>query len=170
MDKTELLEALEDSRQEMIELLEQIEDEDLLKPGVTGKWSIKDLLAHLNYWEGQVVTLLFQAQRGMAQPTTVHFGKETVDELNQRWYMSSQERSLEMIWQDWLAVRKQTIRRVSELSDKDLNDPERYPWLKGVPLYQWILNDTVEHEAEHADQIREWLEMHENHNNGHKAG
>jgi hypothetical protein len=159
MDKTELLETLEDGRQEMIEMLENLPDEVLLEPGVVGEWTIKDILAHLTYWEGQTVTLLFQAKSGMPKPTTAHFGKETVDVLNQRWYEAGKERSLEMVWQDWTGVRKQMIRRVTEFTDKDLNDSQRFPWLNGVPLYRWIMNDSVEHEEEHADQIREWLDQ-----------
>jgi hypothetical protein len=158
MTKTELLESLEDSRQELVEMLETLPEEMLLQPVRPDGWTIKDILAHLGYWEGQTVTLLFQAQRGMAKPTTVHFGKETVDELNQRWYAASQQRTMDAIWQDWFGVRKQLIRRVNELSEKDLTDPKQYPWMKGKPLYQLILSDTVEHEDGHADQIREWLD------------
>ena len=160
MDKKELLEELEEGQQEIIDMLAGLPDDALLEPGVAGDWSVKDILAHLSYWEGQLVTLLFQAQR-MPKPTTVHFGKEKVDELNERWRAAGKDRELEMVWQDWLGVRKQTIRRVEEFSDKDLSDPERYPWLKGVPLWQWIANDTLEHEDEHADQIREWLDRRE---------
>jgi hypothetical protein len=158
MKKDELLEALEDERQELMEMLEDLPDEAMLEAGVMGDWSIKDILAHLVSWEGQTVTLLFQAQRGMDKPTTAHFAKETVDALNQRWHEESQSRPLEAVWQDWLGVRKQMIRRVSDITEQELNDPQRYPWQKGVPLYEWILNDSIEHEEEHADQIREWLD------------
>jgi hypothetical protein len=158
MEKTELLEMLEDGRQEIMEMIEDLPDEVLLEPGVVGEWSIKDILAHLTFWEGQIVTLLFQAKSGMPKPSTAHFGQEALDDLNKRFYESGKERSLEIIWQDWASVRKQTIRRVSEFSDTDLNDLQRFPWLKGVPLYQWIMNDTIEHDDEHADQIRDWLD------------
>lgn len=170
MEKTELLEALEDGHQELLEMLQDLPEEMMLQPGVCGDWSIKDILAHLTYWEGQVVTLLFQAQRGVEKPTTAHFSKETVDELNQRWYLTGKERPLEIIWQDWQGVRKQTLRRVTDMSQKDLNDVHRYPWLKGVPLFQWILNDTVDHEDEHADQIREWLDLHDKPEEGSTPG
>src|SRR5512141_1307663 len=145
MDKTELLEALEDSRLEMVEMLEDVPDELMSMPGVVGSWSIKDILDHLTHWEGQIVTLLFQAQHGAGQPSTAHFGKESVDVLTQRWYEASRERGLATVWDDWTGVRKQTIRRVSEMSDHDLNDTQLYPWLNGTPLFQWVLNDTVEH-------------------------
>lgn len=158
MEKKELLEALEDERQEMVELLEDLPDEALQTPGVIGDWTIKDILNHLTFWEGQVVTLLYQARQGMPRPSTAHFGKETVDALNARWYATGLERPLETVWQDWLGVRKQLIRRVAEMTEQDLNDPDRYRWLQGKPLYEWVLNDSIEHEAEHADQIREWLD------------
>jgi hypothetical protein len=161
MEKSELIEAMEDERQELIEMLEDLPDEDLLEPGVAGDWSIKDILNHLTYWEGQLVTLLFQALRGLPKPTTQHFRAESVDAANQRWFEEGRERPLEMVWKDWLGVRRQSIRRVSELSEEDLNNPQRFPWQKGVPLYQWVMNDTVVHEETHADQIREWLDQRE---------
>jgi len=165
MEKKELLEALEDERQEILNLLEDVTDEAMLEPGTAGDWSVKDILAHIAHWEGQLITLLFQAQRGVKKPTTVHFSKETTDEVNQRWYIASKDRALEMVWQDWLGVRRQTIRRVDEFSEEDLNNPQLYPWQDGVPLWQWIVNDALEHEEEHADQIREWLERRDSANN-----
>lgn len=169
MKKIELLEALEDSHNELSEMLADLPDEALEEAGVSGSWSIKDILAHLSMWEGQLVTLLFQVNQEVAKPTTVHFGKEAVDEINHRWHTLSQERSLEHIWQDWMAVRKQTIRRLADFNDNDLNDPKRYAWLKGAPLIQWILNSTVEHEDKHADDIREWLDRKDIHSrNGNK--
>jgi hypothetical protein len=166
MDKTELLEALEDGRQELLEMIEDLPDEALLEPGVEGEWSIKDILAHLTYWEGQIVTLLYQVSRGMPQPSTAHFGEESVDALNARWQEQNKSRSLEMIWNDFLGVRKQTIRRVLEMSEADLTDPNRYPWAKGVALIEWVANDSVLHEEEHADSIREWLDRRDAKANG----
>jgi hypothetical protein len=158
MDKTELLEALEDERQELVEMLEDLPDESLLASGVSGSWSIKDILIHLTHWEGQIVTLLYQVSQGMEKPSTAHFGKEKVDDLNQRWYEAGKERPLALVWQDWIAVRKQTLRRLNDFSEQDLNDPKRYPWLNNVALWQWIASDTFEHEEEHGDAIRDWLD------------
>jgi len=158
MTKTELIEALEDGHAEMVEILEDLPEASMLEPGVIGNWSIKDILNHLSMWEGQLITLLFQVTREMEKPTTLHFSKETVEEINQRWYAASQDRSLDLIWQDWVSVRKQTLLRVSEISEADLTSPNKFLWQKGVPLWQWIANDTIEHEDEHGDAIRDWLD------------
>lgn len=170
MEKSELLETLEDSHQELVEMLEDLPESMLQAPGVMGDWSIKDILAHLTQWEGQIVTLLFQAKQGMAQPSTAHFSEDSVDKLNARWHQQGQGRSLEMVWSDFVGVRKQVLRRVNEFSDLDLQDPQRYPWLNGQPLYMWIFSDTIEHEEEHGDAIREWLDQQENHSNGARPG
>lgn len=161
MEKTELLEALEDGHAEMVELLNDLPDEAMTAPNVSGSWSIKDILFHLTFWEGQMVTLLFQAQKGMPKPTTVHFGKDPLDTVNQHIYDTGKDRPLDVIWQDWQSVRKQTIRRVSEMSEAELNELDRYPWQEGKPLFEWVVNDSVGHEEEHSDAIREWLEAHE---------
>jgi len=166
VNKTELLEELEDSRQEFMELINDLPDSAMLEPGVSGSWSIKDILAHLVHWEGQTITLLFQVAHGVDRPTTVHFGKETVDELNERWNAESQSRSLDQIWNDFKSIRKQTIRRVSEFSESDLTDPSRFPWMNGVALIELINRNTFEHDEEHGDAIREWLDQRDARNNG----
>jgi hypothetical protein len=73
-----------------------------------------------------------------------------------RWYGESKERPLERILSDFEGVREQTIRRVEALSDSDLTDPKRFPWLDGKPLLEWITSDSTNHEAEHLEQIRVW--------------
>ena len=159
MKKKQLVQKIEASWYSFEQSYAGLSSEQMLMPGVTGGWSIKDILAHMTQWEGQTVTLLFQANQSDRKPTTTHFGKETVDEINQRWYEASRERALDLIWQDWIGVRKQMIRRVADFSDKDLNDAQRYPWLNGTPLWQVIADNTFDHEDEHADAIREWLEQ-----------
>lgn len=160
MKKSELIESLEEERAELQEMLEDLPDTVLLEP-VMGSWTIKDILNHLTYWEGQTVTLLYQAMRGVPKPTTAHFSSESVDTLNLRWYEEGKARSLEMVWNDWLGVRKQLIRRVNELPEEDLNNPTRFTWLKEMPLADWIINECLDHEEEHADVIREWLDEHD---------
>jgi hypothetical protein len=61
-----------------------------------------------------------------------------------------------VVWEDFHAVRKQTIRRVGVFRDEDFTDLARFTWLEGQPLWVWIATDSFEHEAEHSDQIRGW--------------
>lgn len=157
MNKPELIAALENGREQFHTVIQGLSDEAMLEPGVVGEWSVKDVLAHLTRWEGELVALLFQAQQGR-EPGTVHFGSASTDEVNAKWYAESKDRPLERVLSDFEGVRRQTIRRVQPLSDRDLTDPKRFPWLDGKPLSSWIENDSFGHEAEHAVQIRAWRE------------
>jgi hypothetical protein len=155
MNKQELIAAMKNSRQQFTAALEGIPEEAMLEPGLDGEWSVKDLLLHLTMWEAELIQMLWQVQQG-TKPTTAHFQRTEMDQLNQQWQQENRERALDMVWNDFRGVRSQTIRRVEAMSDADLKNVERYPWLKGRALWKWVAGDTFEHEAEHLKQIQEW--------------
>jgi hypothetical protein len=155
MNKDEIFDALEDERENFLEAIEGLSAEQLQTSGVVGEWSVKDMMIHLSAWEAELVKLLWQARQGQ-KPTTLHFSKIDIDEINQEWFENYRSRSLERVMDDFEAVRKQTSRRLEVFSDADLNDVQLFPWLDGQPLWEWVANDSYQHESEHAAQIREW--------------
>jgi hypothetical protein len=156
MQKEDLIETLETSREALLETLDPLTDEQYLIPGVSGGRSVKDLLAHLTIWEAQLITLLFRAGSG-AKPNTAHFWKEDRAEVNSRWSVQHQDRPLDKVLEDFEGIRNQTIRRLEALSENDLNRPDRFSWLGGKPLWQWVLADTAEHEELHRAEIEGWI-------------
>jgi len=156
LTKDELLNALETGHNNMLELVAQCQPEQIAQPGVTGEWSIKDILAHISAWEAELVKLLWQVRQSQ-EPSSIHFSGGNVDEINQRWQASLYSRPLGLVLSDFNAVRKQTVRRVKDFSDEELTTPGYFPGLKAVPLWEWIANDSFDHESEHAESIQEWL-------------
>lgn len=161
MTKDKLLQQLEQSRENFLELLEDLSDDDLLRPGVCDHWSIRDVLYHLTRWEAELISLLWQARQDN-KPTTVHFGNLTDAQINAQWQKESAGRSLERILDDFHTVRTQTLRRIEAFSERDLTNPQRYAWLNNRPLYEWILENSAKHEAEHGEQIRQWKATRQN--------
>ena len=157
MKKETIISKLTTSRKEILDLLDMLSPQEMEIPGVVGQWSLKDLLIHLTRWEAELIKLLWQAKGG-SQPTTVHFIRDNADEINARWFEESRSRPFEMVWKDFLAVREQTLRRTKDFSESDLNDVQRYKWLDGRALWEWIAEDSFKHEAEHAEHIRAWKE------------
>lgn len=157
MNKAEVIKALQEGREAFLESLEGLDDETQLRSGVVGEWSVKDLLFHLTMWEAELVKLLWQVSQGQV-PTTIHFTDATLDDTNLAWNRLGESRSLEQVWQDFHAVRRQTIQRVKALADQDFGNPARFRWLAGRPLEDWVADNAHRHEAEHADQIRAWRE------------
>jgi hypothetical protein len=155
MNINEILNKLETERERFLDAIEGLSDEDLQRPGVTGEWSIKDIMSHISRWEAELVKLLWQARQGQ-KPTSMHFTQVEVDATNLDWFKESQFRPLRSVLDDFHAVRNQTILRVEAFSDADLRDPDRYKWAKKQPLAEWIASDSFEHEAEHREQILAW--------------
>lgn len=155
MDKDELISALEDSHEEILNALEGVSPEQYLAEGSFGDWTLKDLLSHLVMWEAETIKLLFQASQGMT-PTTVHLRPISDDEQNKIWLDQTRNRPLERVLSDFYAIRGQTIMRLDEFSNQELNDPARFPWLRGKTLSQLVVDYVLDHERVHARTIREW--------------
>ncbi len=158
MKKSDLLEALETSHETMLTLIEGAPIEVLIQPGAAGEWSVKDLLSHLLIWEAETIKLLYIAHL-QRKPDTAHFKTISDDEQNKIWYAQFKDRPYERVWNDYAAIRDQTIERISEISDADLNNSTRYPWLKGDTLSQLIESFILQHEAEHTASVRNWLKQ-----------
>jgi hypothetical protein len=156
MKKHALLLALEESRDELLDVLDDLEDDEFFIPGVVDDWTIKDVLAHLTMWEAQLITLLWQARHGQ-KPTAIYFSGLSDDEINARWYQEARNRPLNLVLSDFHGARNQTIRRVEEFSEHDLNDPQRFSWSGGSSLWKWIFGSSVEHDREHTEQIKAWV-------------
>ncbi len=156
--KKEIIENLRESRREMDQLLQGLEEDEMTEPKVMDGWSLKDILAHISRWEAELVTMLFELKRGKEPSRARIEGMDDVDRLNAKWYEEDKDRPLHLVQGDFRGLRKQTIRRLEGFSEEELNDPERYDALRGEPLWRWVAVDTYEHEREHAEFIRSWLE------------
>ena len=66
--KQQLLEQVQQEREQWEGLLAEIGFERMEVPGVTGDWTMKDTLAHLVTWWRREVALLASAQRGERPP------------------------------------------------------------------------------------------------------
>jgi hypothetical protein len=155
MTKDEILAAIEEGRSKLNLAIEGLSDAQLQEPGVTGEWSVKDLLFHITTWESELVKLLWQAAEGQ-QATSLLVTDQDIDGSNARVYALGKDRPLESVRQDFHGVHTQIVRRAGVFSDADLSDLHRFPWLGGDPLWQWIAGDSFEHEAEHGAEILEW--------------
>jgi len=158
MNKHELLTGMESSRAEIVEAMAGLSDEAMLEPNVVGAWSVRDVLQHISLWEAELVKLLVHVQQRRRPAGERWSGKLDIDALNARWHAETLDRPLDRVRADFAAVRQQTQRRLNELAEADLTETRAFPWLKGRALWQYVFEDTIEHDREHAEQIRAWRE------------
>lgn len=157
MPKDELLADLRAARARLLDAIEGLSEDDMLRVGAVGFWSVKDVLAHLVAWEAEVVTTLARLdQHRQRAPQIVEI--EDIDEWNAEQYRLNAPRPLDVILEDLHGVHKHLLQVVAELDDRVLDDNRRFPWMEGEPLSYLVLENAVWHEEEHADEIRQWRE------------
>ena len=157
MKKSELLNGLQEEYQPWKVLLDQIGPARMDQPGVTGHWSIKDIVAHLTgYWR-QTVTRLQAAQRGEPDappPWPAHL--QTDDEVNAWIYEATHRRAVREILDESQHVFQQLLTAIDDLPDRVLMDVQRYlPWLEGNPLS--AAGIFAHFHDEHEPDMRAWL-------------
>ncbi len=154
MTAAELAALIRTTSARMDLLLATLSVEQMNQPGAVGVWSVKDVLAHLAYWQRYAAGLLIAVARG-EQPDLD--SDDETERNNASVVAQYYQRSLASVIADWQAAREDLLDQIEQISDADLNDPDRFAWNDGRPLLERIVGNSYEHEQEHIEQIREWL-------------
>jgi hypothetical protein len=80
---------------------------------------------------------------------------DEVDEINAWIYKANRDRPLADVLNDSREVFQQLVAEVSALSDEQLNDPQRFPWLEGERLSGAFIFGHFH--QEHEPDMRAWL-------------
>ncbi|HET7093801.1 MAG TPA: ClbS/DfsB family four-helix bundle protein [Thermomicrobiales bacterium] len=160
-NKGEILAFIEGERTAWEALLAEVGERRMTEPGAFGEWTFKDLVAHLNAWEGQTLAQLEAAAWGRpepADPWPISLGDD--DDAINAWIF---EHNRERLLGDVVAESREHYARLAEivqmLPDDALTDPRRFAWTAGKPLGAYIVDgDYFAHvHAEHEPAIRAWL-------------
>jgi uncharacterized protein (TIGR03083 family) len=135
-------------------LLAQLSVEQINQPGAVGVWSVKDVLAHLAFWERYCVRMLRAVARG---ETPEMDADDATERSNASVVAQYYQRPLSGVVADWQQAREDLLEQLERLADDDLHDPDRFPWSAGRTLLERIAGNSYEHEQEHIDQIRAWM-------------
>lgn len=159
ISKKQLLAEMQSEQAAWLTLLDEIGEENMTQPEVAGGWSIKDIVAHITGWRRRTV-LRFRAALDPTVDMTPYWPAELdeddeVDEINAWIYEANQDRPLADVLNDSREVFQQLVAEVSALSDEQLNDPQRFPWLEGERLTGAFIFGHF-HE-EHESDMRAWL-------------
>ncbi|SRR5579883_120167 len=153
MDKITLLKTLTEARASWEALLARIDEDQMQRPGAAGKWSVKDIIAHMTWGEREVAPVL---------RTHILAGSPlwnlSEDERNEITYQQNKDRALQDIVNEEQQAYRDLLEAVQTLSDEDLDDPRRF---KNMPAewkpWQLIAGNSFKHYEDHMPSIRAWL-------------
>jgi hypothetical protein len=163
LSKTQLLTELRNEQAAWEALLDEIGEAHMTQPEVAGGWSIKDIVAHLTGWRRRTV-LRFRAAHDPTIDMTPPWPAELVDlnedvdvdEVNAWIYETNRDRPLADVLNDSREVFQQLVEAIGALTDEQLNDPQRFPWLGSERLTGAFLFGHFH--QEHEPDMRAWLE------------
>lgn len=122
--------------------------------------SVKDVLAHLTWWDQWLLTTLPTDQNIPSNPITLPLadqippGDHWADEMNAKVLLYNQTRALSAIQNEFTATCNQLLQRISQLSLADLYDPHGMTAHIGQPVAPLILG-IYEHYEEHAHELEQ---------------
>lgn len=150
MDRSQLLKRLDKAWEAFKESYAGLSDSELMEPGVTGAWSVRDIIAHVTWWEEEALTHLPLILDGGKPPRySVTYGG--IDAFNAQ--MTEQKRSLSL--SEVLRQRDDTHRRLIDFIQRAPEDQ----FIRETRFRHRLRLDTYSHYPKHAKAIRKWREQ-----------
>jgi hypothetical protein len=149
---------LQDEQAHFEALLDEIGEANMTQPGVTGDWSIKDIVAHLTSWRRRTVASFQAALRhesSFSPPWPPNL--EEADEINTWIYDANKDRPLTDVLEESHAVFAQLVATLSAFPEAELLEPNRFDWLEGEPMSAAAFFEHF-HE-EHEPEMQAWLDQ-----------
>jgi hypothetical protein len=163
--KEHILTALGEHFDSWEELLASLNEEQLTTPHFDLDWSIKDVMAHLWAWQ-QISIARMKGGLQSHEPElptwiveAIENWEEDSDRVNALTFEAQQHKPWPEIYQNWKNGFLQFIQLGEKISERDLLDGDKYPWLNGYPL-AFILIASYDHHQEHLEKLRNWLRQH----------
>ncbi len=150
MDRSQLLKRLDKAWEAFKESYAGLSDSELMEPGVTGAWSVRDIIAHVTWWEEEALTHLPLILDGGKPPRySVTYGG--IDAFNAQ--MTEQKRNLSL--SEVLRQRDDTHRRLIDFIQSAPEDQ----FIRETRFRHRLRLDTYSHYPKHAEAIRKWREQ-----------
>jgi hypothetical protein len=119
MTSTRLTSMLQEERERWNALVAQVGPDRMEVAGVEGDWSVKDLIAHLTWYERAVV----EGAQQILTSGTVTRRRASLDENNAQIAAASRNRSVKEVQDEAEKVFAQLLLVVNACPDQILNDP-----------------------------------------------
>lgn len=147
--RRQAIRRMELSRGRTLSFLSRLPAPEVLSPRTHGRWSVKDVLAHIAAWEEEGVRRLALIARG--QGHRIHFYDDmgAVNRFNARAVAAARSMSLPALLRRAARVRRRLIDALRRLPPRALQDPSHE-----VAVVEWLPEFAWTHETGHVSEIR----------------
>jgi hypothetical protein len=147
VDTQQVLERLERAWKEFEDSYAGLSREQLLIPNVTGKWSVRDIVAHVTWWEEEALKHLPIVLEG-GRPPRYSDKYGGIDDFNAIMTVKREHLSLDEVLQQHDEVHERLLTYVREAPEELLVSETRFR--------RRLRLDTFGHYPVHTAAIRKW--------------
>jgi uncharacterized damage-inducible protein DinB len=144
--KTQILEQMSATRLLLEAHLSALSESQMLQPGVNGEWTVKDVLAHITWWEQHLLRRLRVGKDDLYQEGISM--QDATDRANAMVFAANWSRPLSDILDECSASYREVFAGIEALSEEDVTQAE---------IYEAIAWDTFQHYPEHSAMLAAWI-------------
>ena len=153
MSADDILARAREEREALAQLWRGLSDEQMTRrPGPQPDWSVKDVIAHITWWEQSMINWVSRALSGEMLTRT-----ETPDEINARIHADNRDLPLSDALTLFEASFPLVETLLERLDDEEINDAEVCN-IRDMPLLYFIVGNTFAHYADHVEDMRAYVE------------
>ncbi|HEV8674201.1 MAG TPA: DinB family protein [Methylomirabilota bacterium] len=145
------LERMTRSRAATLAVLAPMPEAAILRPRTQGRWSVKDVLAHIAAWEAEGTRRLELIRRGQADRMVWYETMADADRFNALAVRAARSMSLPAMRRGLAQARADLVRALRRLPPEALGDPSH-----ALPVTTWLREFAWTHETAHRQEIRAW--------------
>jgi hypothetical protein len=148
MKREQVLRRLDTAWQAFRESYAGLSDVELLEPGVTGRWSVRDLIAHVTTWEEEALEHLPAILEGRRPPRySVRYGG--IDAFNALTTERKAGLSLDEVFRQAEEAHQRLVELIRQAPEEQLTGETRFR--------RRLRLDTYGHYPKHGAAIRRWI-------------
>ena len=147
MNRVKVLQRLATAWKALLDSYADLSEGELLEPGVTGAWSVRDIIAHVTWWEEEALTHLPLVLAG-GRPPRYSETYGGIDAFNAKMTAQRKDLSLSEVLRQRDDVHRRLLSYLERVPDDQLASETR--------TRRRLRLDTYGHYPKHARAIREW--------------
>jgi hypothetical protein len=147
---------------EVMAVLGTIPRERLTEVGVTQEWSVRDMLAHEAGYERYVAAAIFGDLTGQPPTNRDFYGgddapteaDDATDDSTNAWVVAhARTQTVDEVLAEFRWAHDRLVGAIEACVEADLEDPNRFPSLKGKMLLAILPNQCWGHHREHLSKL-----------------
>lgn len=158
--KPALLRLLKERRAEIDAAVDEIDEASMMQEGAAGYWSVKDIIAHLTYYEGWMADRMEEALRGEtyypSELDMMHY-----EPRNTRIYEQTKDLPLADVLANSKAVFARLVAITEAHDEAFLTTQQQFEGLPApIIVADMLRSEVYDHYPQHVPSLKSWAAAH----------